>query len=73
MQDKFVFELKENSALANSLDKYIGTHKFEVVPVYESPREKLIKAIKDLTPDEIEKVKVYVEFLRYRRTHKQSY
>ena len=70
MQDKFVLELKENSDLANLLDKHIGTHKFEVVPVYESPREKLIKAIKDLTPEEIEKVKESAEFLRYRRTHK---
>lgn len=69
MQDKFILELKENSDLAMLLDKHIGTHKFEVVPVYESPRDKLIEAIKDLTPDEVKKVKEYVQFLRWKRSH----
>lgn len=70
MGTKFVLELKENSDLANLLDKHIGTHKFELVPVYESLREKLIEAIKDLTPEQEQKVEEYVEFLHYRKTHK---
>lgn len=63
-------EFRENTKTAKIFDKYFGTHKFEIIPVYKSSRQKFIEAIKDLTPDEVKKVKEYVEFLRYRRTYK---
>lgn len=57
-------ELDKGSALCELFDKYFGTHKFELVPVYDTPQEMLLNAIKDLTPEGKAKVKEYVELLK---------
>lgn len=65
-------ELEKGSVLCELFDKYFGTHKFELVPVYDTPREMLLNAIKDLTPEEKAKVKEYAELLKLRHSLNNS-
>ena len=61
---------KEFFELLNVFAKCKFANKIEVFPECKSPREKLTESIKDCSPEDLKKIKEYIEFLRCKRTHK---